>query len=199
MELLEYFKNKWNLVLGLSLAIVVIVSDFLVPPEFSAGMAIAKSNFSSLAKFVVAGLLLILLVPCSLFNQRKHTWYWWILAIILFLISFIIFFRYLALLDKKTAYDEYTEEQVIIGDHLTSFALKAIDSVKKTDGIDEISASEMLATLGPPTSIWPKTEIELNARKLVINYLFSLATFALFVLFAIQATYCTVTQHTYKR
>lgn len=194
MEFLEYFKNKWNLVLGVSLAIVVVVTDFLVPPEFSVGMAIARSNFSSLAKFVVAGLLLIILVPCSIFNKRKHTWYWWTLAIILFLSAFIVFFRYQTLLDHKTAYDEFSEQQVIIGDHLTSFALRAVDSVKKTDGIYQLSPSEMLATLGPPTSIWPKQEIELNARKLVINYLFSLALFSLFVLFAIQATFCTVSK-----
>jgi hypothetical protein len=194
MELLEYFKNKWNLVLGVSLAIVVAVTDFLIPPEFSVGMAIARSNFSSLAKFVVAGLLLIILVPCSIFNKRKHTWYWWALAIILFSVAFIVFFRYQSLLDNKTAYDEYNEQQVIIGDHLTSFALRAVDSVKKTDGVDQLSPSEMLATLGPPTSIWPKQEIEFNARKLVINYLFSLSLFSLFVLFAIQATYCTVSQ-----
>lgn len=192
MELLEYFKNKWNLVLGLSLAIVVIVTDFLVPPDFSVGMAIARSNFSSLAKFVVAGIILILLVPCSLFNKKEHTWYWWILALVLFITSFIIFFRYQSLLDQKTAYDEFSEEQVIIGDNLTNFALKAVDSVKRSEGIDQLSASEMLATLGPPTSIWHKFEIESNARKLVINYLISLALFSLFVLFAIQATYCTV-------
>ena len=198
MDLLDYIKSRWNLVLGVSLSIVVVVTGFLVPPQFTSGMPISRSNFSSLAKFIVAGILLLVLVPCAIFNKRKHLWYWWAGAILLFAAAFFLFFHYQSDLDHKTAYDEYSDRQLIIGNTLTSLAQRAVDSVKQADGLEGLSAGEMLATLGPPESIWPKQQIEDNARSLVITYLVTLSLFALFVLFAIQATYCSISERAGK-
>lgn len=190
MDFLNYLKSRWNLVLGIALAIAVIVTDFLVAPSFSVGMPIEKSNFSSLAKFVVAGLILLLLLPCAIFNERKHMWYWWGLAIAFFATGFILFFYYNSLQQEKTAYNEFSEEYVIIGETLTPLAQKAVDSVRTADGIDILPPSEMLATLGAPEDIWTREEIFSNAATLVRVYLVTLAAFTLFILFSIQAAYC---------
>lgn len=190
MDFLQFFKSRWNIVIGIALAIAVVVTDFLVAPSFSVGMPIERSNFSSLAKFVVAGLILLLLLPCAIYNERKHMWYWWSLAILFFSSGFLLFFYYNSLQQSKTAYNEFSGQYVIIGESLTPLAQRAVDSVKSTDGIEINSPSEMLATLGAPEDIWKKEEINSNAALLVRVYLFTLASFTLFILFSMQAAYC---------
>lgn len=190
MDFLQFAKSQWNLILGLALAIVVVITDFVTPPSFSEDMIIARSNLSSLAKFIVAGLLLLLLVPCSIYNQKKFQWGWWIISVGLFIISMVLYFFYTRQLRQKTAYNEFEERFAVIGNNLLPLSQKAVDSLYRKDGII-LSPSEMLAGLGPPDSIWPKNEIEENAEMLVKVYLLTVATFSLFILSGIQASYCS--------
>lgn len=194
MDFLQYAKSQWNLILGVALAIVVVITDFITPPSFSEDMIIAKSNLSSFAKFIVAGLILLLLVPCSIYNEKKYQWGWWISSVVLFTIAMFLYFFYNRELRRKTAYNEFEEKFAVIGTNLLPLSQKAVDSLYQKEGI-QLTPSEMLASLGPPDSIWPKNEIEENAEKLVKLYLLTVATFSLFILSGIQASYCTSNQN----
>ncbi|MGZ5253832.1 MAG: hypothetical protein ACXWV4_05640 [Flavitalea sp.] len=194
MDFLQFAKSQWNLILGVALAIVVVITDFVTPPSFSEDMIIARSNLSSLAKFIVAGLILLLLVPCSIYNQKKFQWGWWISSICLFIIAMFLYFHYNRELRQKTAYNEYEERFSVIGNNLQPLSQRAIDSLHKKEGI-LLTPSEMLSSLGPPDSIWPKKEIEENAEFLVKVYLLTVATFSLFILSGIQASYCSANKN----
>jgi len=189
MDFLRYAKSQWNLVLGVALAIVVVITDFVTPPSFSEDMIIGRSNLPGLAKFIVAGMILLLLVPCSIFNEKKYQWRWWIISAGLFMIAMFLYFFYTRELRQKTAYNEFEERFAIIGNNLLPLSKKAVDSLYRKEGI-QLTPSEMLASLGPPDSIWPKKEIEENAEMLVKVYLMTVATFSLFILTGIQASYC---------
>jgi Ca2+/Na+ antiporter len=190
MDFLRYAKTQWNLILGVALAIVVVITDFVTPPSFSEDMIIARSNLSSLAKFIVAGLILLLLVPCSIYNQKKYQWIWWICSFVLFMIALFLYFFYNRELRQKTAYNEFEERFSVVGNRLLPLSRKAVDSLYRKEGV-RLTNSEMLASLGPPDSIWPKHEIEENAEMLVKLYLLTVATFSLFILSGIQASYCS--------
>lgn len=190
MDFLRYAKSQWNLVLGVALAIVVVITDFVTPPSFSEDMIIGRSNLPGLAKFIVAGLILLLLVPCSIFNQKKFQWGWWIISAGLFTIAMFLYFFYNRELRQKTAYNEFEERFAVVGNNLLPLSRKAVDSLYRKEGI-QLTPSEMLASLGPADSIWPKKEIEENAEMLVKIYLLTVATFSLFILTGIQASYCS--------
>lgn len=190
MEFLDFIKQRWNIVLGISLAIVTVIAEFVVRPQISYSFPVGQVNYDSLAKFVVAGCILILLVPCSIYKGKKYIWHWWVLAIVTFVTAIVLFFYYNKAVNRVTAYNEYAGERFIIGETLTSKAQEAVNVAKEREGI-ELSASDMLETLGRPRDIWRADELESNSRYVIALYLTTLVSFAIFVLFSIQAVYCT--------
>lgn len=190
MEIFSFFKEKWNLVLEFSLAVVVVVSEIVVPPNISFSFAESEVNYEVLSKFIVAGTILLTMIPCLLNNKRKHMRWWWIAAIVSFVLSIVLFFGYNRLLNEVSAYNSYAEERVIIGDKLRPIAQRAVDSVKRVDNLDELTDSDLVERLGEPTDIWPKREIEKNSRLVILCYMMTVILFSLFILFSIQALYC---------
>lgn len=189
MDFLAFVKQRWNIVLGVSLAIVTVIAEFIVRPQISYSFPVGQVNYDSLAKFMVAGFILILLVPCSIYKGKKYTWHWWIIAIVMFVTAITLFFYYNKAVNRVTAYNEYANERAIIGETLTPKAREAVDLAREKEGV-ELSASDMLETLGRPRDIWRADKLESNSRYVIALYLTTLASFALFVLFSIQAVYC---------
>ena len=143
MEVLNFIKKCWNLVLGASLAIVVIVGEFIVRPQISFSFAEGEVDYGTLSKFVVAAIILILLVPCTRFKTKKFLWLWWSLALVVFAVAITLFFVYNKTVNRKSAYNRFTEERTIIGQSLTPLADSAVNIAKLRDGI-VLSPSDML-------------------------------------------------------
>ncbi len=198
MDITGFIKEKWNLVLGIALAIAVILTGFVIPPNISFTYAEGDINYRDFARFIVAGIILIVLVPCSIYNKKEHTWKWWVFAVFLFVLSFIFFFRYNKLVNEVTTYNRYYEERVVIGQTLLPLARRAIDSLIRSDGIDTVSSSYALETLGEPTDIWMHQEIADNGNRIIRQFMYTIIAFSLFILSSIQAVYCVGTERTEK-
>lgn len=188
--MLLFFKKTWNQIVGVSVVIIVLLTGFVVPPVFSISIFEGEIDHASMSKFIVAGIILLTLLPCQLFNKKKHGRIWWIIAAITFICSFASYFRYNRLMDNKTGYNKYAKSRQVIGDKLIPIAQVAADSVKKANHITSLTPDELLEHMGDANQLWPKEEIGSNARKLVVQYIFTYILFTLFLLSGIQALYC---------
>jgi hypothetical protein len=190
MDILDFIKDKWNIVLGISLAIVVVITDFIIHPKINLSLAAGQVNFDTFSKFIVAAVILLLLVPANIFRSKRYKYSWWTLAIFTFVLSIYLFFYYNSYMDEVSVETDLMGRE-IVGVHLTNMGQKDFENAKKIDGF-EYSKKQMIESFGiPPSEIWLPSEVHRNSRNAILLYLVTIMSFALFILFSIQAIYCT--------
>ncbi len=192
MPFLDFLKEKWNLIAGAALIIVGLLSGFLDIPQFAAEGLKSEGSYKELGKFVVAGLLALALLPCSLFNKKKYAWKWWIAALALFIAAITFYFIYNgAKKDKTVDYREFSGTLVVKGNKYSEEAEKTRTEYKAQNKT-ELSDENLLAgfTERNIERIWPRKEITANAITIIVYYLISTALFSLFIIIVIQALYC---------
>lgn len=189
--MLEQIKNTWNITVGLALVIVVFVSKFIVLPNISLDVAEGSIDYEALSKFIVAGILLLLLVPCAIYKKRKHAWKWWMAAAGCLVASLLMLFVYYETVNHSTAYNEYAKKRMVIGQTLQPDVQHVVDSLKRHVPVSQLSPAFLLDRLGQPKDIWNNREIEKNSQKIIITYLACLVFVASFIVCSIQAIYCT--------
>ena len=190
MDILDFIKDKWNIASGISLAIVVVITDFIIHPKINLSLAAGQVNFDTLSKFIVAAVILLLLVPANVFRSKRYKYWWWTLAIFTFVLSIFLFFYYNTYMDKVSVESDLMGRE-IIGERLTPIGQKDFEYAKEKDGID-YTPKQMIESFGiPPSEIWLASEVQRNSRNVILLYLGTLMSFALFILFSIQAIYCT--------
>jgi|GEM_PF-5452259 len=192
MNVIRFFKEKWNVVSGFAVTIAAVLTKFIAPPEFPNILSLGDGiDYGALSKFIILGLVLILLVPFQLFKRKKHMGWWWVLGLLSLIGSMVMLISYNNARSNKTAFNKDSHQHEIIGVHLLPLARAAVNIQKKALHTDSIPNDMILTRLGPADEIWPKSEISANARDLLLSYLSTITIFTLFILFAIQALYCS--------
>jgi len=188
--MLSFLKEQWNLLLNLSLAIVVLLTKVVVPPNIDLNAAVGSVDKTALARFVVIIALLAALLPFSMLKQKKHAVFWWILALVFLLAGVTFYVSYIGFTERKTGYNEFSMKRQVIGDHLYRRVALSLDSIKAAEKLDTITADDIVGKLGAPTENYPPQEVTHNADKLVILFTVTILFAALFIACSIQAAYC---------
>ena len=143
---LKDFGEKWNLLFALAAAILVPVFGFVDYPYYALAALSANSNLELLARFVVAIIIAIMIIPCSLFNKRMYAKAWGIATFLLLVASLFILFKSISIKHEKTVdYSSYNGGFVVKGDHLLDSAKKLITLIEK-EKKGAVSESEFFAS-----------------------------------------------------
>ncbi|MGC4035702.1 MAG: hypothetical protein QM764_07045 [Chitinophagaceae bacterium] len=189
MKIVDFFKNHLTSIWSLSLAIFVLLSDFIIPPNIDLNTAEGEIDYVMLSKFIVCGIVLVLIVPFYIYNKKRHVRIWLILSVSFLIISLGLLLVYFDIRNEVTTYDRYKQKRFVSGNTLLPIVQKAVDSLKSIDN-RILSRQAILESAGSPGDIWPFIEIERNSRRLLLVYVTTFACFSLFLLFGLQSTYC---------
>jgi len=190
MKILKFFKERWNLLLYLSLSIVALLTQIVVPPKISLYVAEGSISYQVWARFVVMSALLIFMYPSMRFNKKKHGVYWWATGLVCLVSAILFYFNYNDFSNRKTAYNEDAKKREVIGDHLSYWAQQAVEKAKRDNHLDSITPDRILESVGPANEDWPVYEIAANSSRLSVHYLKCILAFTVFLACCVQAVYC---------
>src|ERR1700761_8412348 len=103
MKILTFIKQKWNLISGLALSIVFILTKIITPPDFSDVLTQSTIDYNTFAKFIVAGVIILALVPFEIFNKKKNGVWWWASGLMMMALSIVMLIRYYDVRNKYSA------------------------------------------------------------------------------------------------
>ena len=196
---LEFLQSKWNLLVTIAGAIITILAGFVDIPSYAAIALGSDANYESLGKLVLAIVIAIMLVPCTLLNKKKHVIYWGAATILLLLTALFIYFKSVSNKKETTVdYTSYSGGYVVKGNNLLPENKVMWIEIEKAKG-SKLTETEFFAENHDPNDstgrltasiLWPDKEIESNAKKIIYYYLFTLLLFALSIICAVQTVYC---------
>jgi len=175
--------------MAFAIAVVTLLSDFVIPPNISITEVEGLINMTSLTRFIVAACTLLMLVPLALFKKKKFLWHWWSAAIVTLFLGTGLFFCYNNYVSDHSTYNPAAFQRVVIGKTLLPLARKAIDSLRVNQHVD-LTDQEKVLTLGQPDKIWMEKEIREASIGIMKFYLALVLVLSFFLIFATQATYC---------
>jgi hypothetical protein len=191
MKITEFFKEYLNAIWSLGLAIMIVLTDFIIPPDISFTAAEGQINSATYSKFIVGSIVLIMLVPFTLYKEKKHFRIWLPVALVMLVVSFFLLFKYLDLKNAASEYDSYRKKRLVVGSTYVPIAKKAVDSMATLGHV--LTRQQVLESLGAPEEIWVPEEITANAKKLLIFYSITFGSFCIFLLTGLQCLF-TVTR-----
>jgi uncharacterized membrane protein len=98
---LEFLQSKWNLLVTIAGAIITILAGFVDIPSYAAIALGSDANYESLGKLVLAIVIAIMLVPCTLLNKKKHVIYWGAATILLLLTACLSILKVLVIKKRR--------------------------------------------------------------------------------------------------
>ena len=186
-----FLKNQWNIIASISIAIVAMLNRFVVPPNIDLYTAEGSVDYTAFSRFIVAAIILLLIFPFSHFKAKKHAFVWWGISLASLALALFCYTGYIEFTERKTGYNDYSSTRVVMGDKLDYLAQKAIDSVRKATGVNNITPDKIVEQLGQPKEYFPKDEIIINSRILIRKYVATILFFSLFIVCSIQVLYCS--------
>jgi hypothetical protein len=190
MGLLPFAKKWLNVIMGIAMIIVTLLSRFVVPPYITPSFSQGQINYEIFSKFVVTAIILLILVPCILYKERKYFAGWYFTGVIFFILALALFFFYSSLVDSKTVYDRYKQKRFVAGQTLLPIIQLELDSIAKREPGKVLSRQDILESAGSADDIWSHTEIESNAQQLSACYIVTISGFTIFILCLFQSLHC---------
>src|SRR6185312_10233599 len=132
MDFATFFKKQWVLLLNVAALLVLFLTDIVKPPNISNSLSAANLNIINIAKFIVLGVLLILMLPIEMFKEKMFAFWYWLFSIFFFCLSLACLWIYSSNYSKYTAYNSFKNQQLIIGNKYMPEAQNAIDSIKRS-------------------------------------------------------------------
>lgn len=168
--------------------ILSILSPFLIPPPID--------NIPDFAKFLVAAIIGLTVIPFAYYSSIKYAWKWWTFATIFLSLGLVLFLYYSQMLPDRTVIHGINAGQsgcFVIGNDksLTPIGRKAKQEEEERLG-RRITNEELvgLFSIKNPSSfeeIWTKESIASNRWLLISFYTFSLLSLSLFISTLVQA------------
>jgi hypothetical protein len=191
MDFIHFFKNQWNIILGVVVSIIVLLTGVVVEPNISLEYIEGGIHTTQICKFVITAFLLILLIPFSKFNKPRFVWLWWVLAIIMFILTTVLFFKYNAFSNENTVYVKARGQRYVVGHTLLPEMQKHIDSLRAANHKQYSNAKMLNSVTSEPSDLWPEIQIK-NASVQIFKYYLSLiVAVSLFITLAMQGLYCS--------
>jgi hypothetical protein len=181
---MNFLGKYWNSFVQFAAALCTLFSSFLVAPPSGGG----ENPWFKFGKFLVAVCIGLWFVPERTWGLRKHRWKWWLVAFLLAIASFGSVLYYTDLLDRWS-FPYWRDQRVVIGQTLTDDAQRDLERLRKdrpsTTPIDLLRQS-----VGDPTQVWLRDEIESRQRILTLLFLVTMLLLASTVVSVSQAAYC---------
>lgn len=191
MKYLKYFQKVWNSIAAAAVLLILLFTDVIIHQEFGNNLALTGIHYKALSRFIIILVLLVVLVPINIYNNRKHLWYWLICSIVTLIIGLGVLNQYYNLLEELTVYDKNNEVRWVIGDKLTFFGQKAVDSLTKLNPRQVISKEIIVNTMGSIEDNWESEGIIKNSKILLSYYCGAISAFSFFIILALQALFCS--------
>src|SRR5688500_4228533 len=87
MDFVAFFKDKWVILIEAVTILVLFLTDIMVPPEVSSSLSASDFSAISMARYLILGVVLLLLLPFELFKKRRQAKWYWFSAILFFVLS----------------------------------------------------------------------------------------------------------------
>ncbi|HZL57409.1 MAG TPA: hypothetical protein VFC21_10020 [Bryobacteraceae bacterium] len=181
---MNFIGKYWNSFIHLATVLCTLFSGFLVAPP-SGG---SENPWFKFGKFAVAVCIGLWFVPERVWRQRKHTWRWWMVAVVFAVGSFGCFLYYTDLVDRWSVL-YWRDRRVVIGETLTPMAQSDLAALQK-DRASATALDLLRESAGDPTQVWEAGEIEYRQRVLTLNFLLTMLLLASSVVTVSQAAYC---------
>jgi hypothetical protein len=161
--------------------LAALVASLLLPPPIEA-RAYASDTTSHLARFLVAALLGLVLVPGRLFRSKRHAWSWWALGIGSLIVMLAIVLVYQG--ESRRWVCGTGDRYFLMGDELTPKARTYTAESGESD------CGRLLADFGFESSaLWTKQSIDRVRGRLEGLYLGAFAAAAVVPLLVLQAVH----------
>lgn len=190
MDFAAFLKDKWVILLEAVTILVLFLTDVMVPPEISGSLSASDLNTIGMARYLILGIVLLLLAPFELYKKRRHAKWYWMAALLFFGLSMAALLLYNNAYQKHTAYNGIHKERYIIGNSYLPEAKVMIDTWSEKNKGAKITPRIVLEGFDEPEQAWPVEEIEANARTLVTRYLLIIFCATLFIVCGMQAVRC---------
>lgn len=176
---IQGLKEIWGPLAQAAIWIFGIVGSFILQPPVTAN----QTQWPSLAKFIIAVCVGLLVVPGFLLRKKKH-WLWWELAAVVFVAAAIgSIFVYQHLTDSSTC--TYQGQLVVIGKMYTPHGA---EYAKENPGI---SCGDLIDQhVGKVEDVWMKDSIDSARLKLLASYLACMPLFTIGLMSLLQGIYC---------
>ena len=195
---LKIIKDKFGVIIQLSVWIFSILSPFVIAPQIDNYPGESKMWFG-FAQFLIPAFIGLAYFPFSSYTEKKYVKMWFKISLSALFIGIISFVYYISILqNKRVIYPTAPNSAMVfvIGNDafLTTAALDVIkDQENRTH--EKITNEVLLKLFAIGSSeelenIWKKSSITFNTYLIVSMYISTLVLFTFFILTLIQALNC---------
>lgn len=182
-DVLTKFKTIWFQVSQIGIFIFGIIVVFLVPPP-------VEHYNAEVPRFLTIIITSFLLVPIFLYRKYKFIKIWFIISILCFVISTVLFIFYQQMSARFIV--DYADTRIVIGKSITESAKKKIHDLPDSNASDILNGSSYSNILllqyarGNAENIWDYKEISRIKTWLIILFYVTIFFFTILLVCIIQ-------------
>lgn len=168
----------WNAFFGIAGVLIGIFGAFALPPP-------GENAALPLARFVVAVVIGLTLIPTTTWNSRRLLRYWVGATVALLVVSLAALAYYWHDADLYTR--AYGPGRVVIGTHMLPAAIVDRRNLAASQRHPISETQLILESGGRLDTIWPTAEIDRNAEVLEFEYVATMAAFGILMVALLQS------------